>query len=109
MDWFLSAGVEPLRVSTCNSLAAMVRLAVTGLGIAILPPSLFDAELAAGHLRSLRARPLLPFVTMAAVFVADDDGPAVRTAIEAIRHVVMRSGFLKPLATNSRSSRKRSS
>ena len=54
---FSAPGSSPSRLSTCNSLAAMVRLAATGLGIAILPPSLSGPELAAGHLRSLRAPP----------------------------------------------------
>jgi len=105
MDWFLSAGVQPLRVSTCNSNAAMVRLAANGLGITVLPPILCNAELAAGLLRPIRVRPKFPLVTMAAVFVADDDGPAVRAGIAAIRQVVTATKYLKPLRDTSQSSR----
>ena len=105
MDWFLSAGVQPLRVSTCNSNTAMVRLAANGLGIAVLPPILCHAELAAGLLRPIRVRPRFPLVTMAAVFVAGDDGPAVRAGIAAIRHVVTATKYLKPLRDTAPSSR----
>ncbi len=50
-DWFEAAAVEPTRISTCNSLSIMVRLATSGYGIALLPVAIIDKELTQGTLR----------------------------------------------------------
>ncbi len=40
-------GIEPERVSTCNSFALMARLVAGDYGVAIMPPAMSQAELKA--------------------------------------------------------------
>src|SRR5258708_1214207 len=56
-DWFTQAGETPLRLNTCNSLTIMIKLAVAGFGICVLPPSILVRELERGDLRIIDTKP----------------------------------------------------
>jgi DNA-binding transcriptional LysR family regulator len=57
LDWFGDAGLEPARLSTCNSLTHMLRLAVAGVGVSLLPSAILRTEVEAGLLRLLETVP----------------------------------------------------
>jgi DNA-binding transcriptional LysR family regulator len=66
--WFTAAGVQPLRINTCNSLLIMTRLACEGLGISLLPSAILRAELDARKLVILKVRPKIPAHAMVVAF-----------------------------------------
>ena len=49
--WFAAAGVQPIRIHTCNSLMIMMRLALEGAGISLLPVAILRKEIRRGTLR----------------------------------------------------------
>lgn len=56
-EWFAAADCVPERITTCNSLTIMARLATVGYGVAILPTSVLRNEFELGALRPLRTDP----------------------------------------------------
>ena len=42
--WFRQHGARPRRVDVCNSLGVVASLTMSGLGIAMLPPSIYAGE-----------------------------------------------------------------
>ncbi len=56
-DWFASAGRQPGRLITCNSLGIMARLACDGTGLSLLPVGILREEIGAGRLVILPSRP----------------------------------------------------
>lgn len=97
MDWFRGAGVEPLSVHTCNSPLVIARLTAAGVGVSVLPPSVFEAELAAGTVRMLRARPSIPRTTMFAVYHASEGSAGLKSVIEASKAVIASTRLLLPI------------
>jgi DNA-binding transcriptional LysR family regulator len=64
--WFREEGARPGRISSCSSLATIIRLTTARVGISVLAPATVKDEMAAGRLRIIRTRrPLQPnhFVT----------------------------------------------
>jgi len=55
--WFASAGLQPQRVSTCNSLPTIIPLVLAGLGVALLPRPVVFPYLDAERLIELSVRP----------------------------------------------------
>ena len=49
--WFRSGGVEPARISFCNSLATIINLTTKGVGLSLLAPKALSHEVNAGLLR----------------------------------------------------------
>lgn len=72
-SWFATAGIEPERLNTCSSLTVMARLAAAGFGVSLVPVDVFRAEIAAGALRVLRARPALPRHRICVAYRRDAD------------------------------------
>jgi DNA-binding transcriptional LysR family regulator len=56
------------RVDTCNSMSVIASLTASGLGISLLPPDCYRAEIASGRLRILDTRPAVPEVEFSAVY-----------------------------------------
>ncbi len=56
-EWFAAGDCVPERITTCNSLTIMARLATVGYGVAILPTSVLRNEFELGALRLLRTDP----------------------------------------------------
>lgn len=59
LTWFSDAGIKPARLSTCNSLLHIQRLAASGVGAALLPISILSEELANGTLSAFQAKPTI--------------------------------------------------
>ena len=65
--WFREAGCWPRSLRRCNSISALIKLAVAGLGLGVLPISAARDEIAAGLLRvvpSVAALPKNPFMVV---------------------------------------------
>ncbi|OZI48319.1 LysR family transcriptional regulator [Bordetella genomosp. 4] len=66
MSWFAGARVSPPRINSCNSLAVMVRLVVSGTAVAILPRAILERELADDSIDILTVdRPVPPLAIYA--------------------------------------------
>lgn len=55
--WFGKNSGAPRRVNVCNSLGVVAELTMAGLGISMLPPSIFAEEIRSGRLYELRTGP----------------------------------------------------
>jgi DNA-binding transcriptional LysR family regulator len=59
-QWFRDAGCWPRNVVRCNSIPALIKLAVAGLGLSVFPISAASDEIAAGLLRVVPSAAALP-------------------------------------------------
>lgn len=69
-ELFNRPDLPPVRIFANSSLATIVRMAVDGIGIGILPLVVADPDLAAGRLRLLEVRPVLPPLRFTASYLA---------------------------------------
>ena len=76
--WFGQHGVRPRRIDVCNSLGVVASLATAGLGIALLPPSIFAHE---KHLKTLETRPRLSDLEFVAAYSRNTESPLVRSIV----------------------------
>lgn len=83
--WFATAGLTPLRLNTCTSLFISKALTVEGVGLSLLPAEIIEAEVRAGTLRMLNARPAIPLFPMFVAYRRDAPPANVRLFIERIR------------------------
>ena len=90
--WFASAGVTPLRISTCTSLFISKALTVEGIGLSLLPAEIIEAEVRAGTLRMLRARPVIPRFPMFVSYRRDAPPANVKLFVERVRASVQKCG-----------------
>jgi len=93
-SWFESAGCHPARISTCNSLSVILRLAAAGAGVALLPIAILPTEPEAGRLRVLRAQPEVARQRFFAAYLIEKAGPGVRAVLATARQVIARSTLL---------------
>jgi DNA-binding transcriptional LysR family regulator len=84
--WFNAAGVEPQRVSTCNSLMLMAQLIVAGQGVAVLPTAMMSSELETGRIRLLPTRPAMTAGLLAVASAGPKHRyrPLVKTIVDAV-------------------------
>jgi len=91
INWFAGAGLEPVRLSTCNSLTYMVRLAAAGVGASLLPRSILRAEVDGGLLRILESDPAIAPHHMAIAGRHAPSSPDLAFVREMAREIVARS------------------
>lgn len=65
--WFRDNHSEPHRVDVCNSLGVVAALTVAGLGVSMLPPEIFRAEIERGELHVLQFTPRMEWLSFWAV------------------------------------------
>ena len=63
-QWFREAGIRPARIDVCNSLAVLIELVASGMGVALLPATLFSKQLESGQVKVLQVQPALPLVPL---------------------------------------------
>src|SRR5439155_1536657 len=85
--WFAAAGVQPVRIHTCNSLVIMTRLALEGAGISLLPIAILRKEIRSGALRALTVAPKIPAHRLAVAYRRDAPGPGLRTLSQMIQEL----------------------
>ena len=96
LSWFGSAGLEPGRLNTCDSLTLIARFVAAGECIAVLPPAILPVEVKSGAVRILKTRPPLVRPALYLAYQVDKSGHAMEQVIEATRHVIARSRLLVP-------------
>jgi len=83
-DWFREHGAKPRRIDVCNSLGVVASLTMAGLGIAMLPPYIFEAE---QRLITLTTDPQLSDLEFVAAFPRNMDSPLIRSIIDMAKSV----------------------
>lgn len=82
--------LAPPRVHASASVATIVRMALDGLGVAVIPPSIVREEIKAGRLVELGAEARLPDLQFAAGWLATPDveivAPVIEIAVEVAGH-----------------------
>src|SRR5262249_4807849 len=82
------AGGGPLqRADTCNSMSVLASLTVAGLGISLLPPRGFRAEVRSGSLRQLKTHPKIPSVEFSVVYLKRRRSPIVHLLAAIAREI----------------------
>jgi DNA-binding transcriptional LysR family regulator len=76
------AALPPARVHASASLATVVRMALDGFGIAVIPPSIVERELADGRLVELTLRPGLPSLNFVAGWLATPDAGRILPVVD---------------------------
>jgi DNA-binding transcriptional LysR family regulator len=77
-NWFRGNDAEPHRVNLCNSLSVIASLTISGLGVSLLPPSVFSDQIAAGELRIIETLPPLPPIEFWVVHASRQVSPLPR-------------------------------
>lgn len=95
-EWFAADGAWPDRVSTCNTLSIIARLAASGFGIALLPVAMPSWDAEAGVLARLRTEPAMPPHALHAACRAEAD-PEVAAVIAEARRILDREHVLAPI------------
>jgi DNA-binding transcriptional LysR family regulator len=71
MNWFEQAGVVVPRFHACNSISVVAALVRKGVGISLLPSSMFQDDLRSTALVVLSVNPAVPPMAYGAVYTAD--------------------------------------
>jgi len=87
LRWFRSHGAEPRRVSTCTSLATIVRLTAAGLGASIQTATVIGRERSAGEIVPVPLTAGVEPLEFCAVFPGLEGGPASRMLAELAAEV----------------------
>lgn len=87
LRWFRQHGVEPRRVSTCTSLATIVRLTAAGLGASIQTASVIGRERSSGEIAPIPLTAAIDPLQFCAVFPAQEGGGASRMLAELAAEV----------------------
>lgn len=90
-EWFRGGGVEPKRLTLCNSLSLTGRLVAAGYGVSILQPDTLRTEIETGVIRVLSATPEIPSRTLMVAY--HDNSPSYRILIEMIKDGLAESGL----------------
>ena len=67
-NWFLRGSATPRRIDACNSLGVVARLTISGLGISLLPPTIYDEEIGSGDLEIINCVPAIKPLEFVAVY-----------------------------------------
>jgi len=94
--WFGTAGVEPLRVSICSSVAVIAHLVGAGVAVAFLPRRMIAEALAEGRLRAIQARPAVEVSRVAAVWPVAQRAPVAHVVVRSAVEVLSTLDFLSP-------------
>lgn len=86
-DWFKSANASCRRIDTCRSMGVAASLAAAGLGITLLPPSCYAAEIASGRLRQIETTPVFPPVEFTATRSAESLQPLTQRIVRMAREI----------------------
>ncbi len=77
--WFRHHEARPRRIDVCNSLGVVASLTMAGLGIAMLPPSIFAGE---QRLKTLEASPRLQPMEFVAAYPRNTESPLIRFIVD---------------------------
>jgi DNA-binding transcriptional LysR family regulator len=95
MDWFREAGLTPLHVSSCSSVAVIAELVSSGVGVSLLPVSIVKRAARAGRVRLLNATPPVPSSHLFVSYRISDGGVNIDAVVRSITDVLARVPFLE--------------
>lgn len=81
-SWFRGHRAEPHRMDVCNSLGVVAALTIGGLGISMLPPTIYHREIERGELVVLEVEPELPLLDFISVFQPEREPAFIRSIAE---------------------------
>ncbi len=93
--WFATAGVQPARLNTCNSMVIMRQLAREAAGISLLPTAILRREIQARALRVLPIRPKIAPHQMAVAYRRDAPGQGLRMLTQIIVELTQASDLAR--------------
>jgi DNA-binding transcriptional LysR family regulator len=76
---FARAELPPVRIHASASLATIVRMALDGIGIAVIPPAIVQNEIAAGTLRVVDTAARIPDIVFVASWLMTPDALAAES------------------------------
>jgi DNA-binding transcriptional LysR family regulator len=77
--WFLKHGAPPRQIDVCNSLGVVASLTMAGLGIAMLPPSIFAGD---QRLKTLETVPRLKDQEFVAAYPRNTESPLISFIVD---------------------------
>jgi DNA-binding transcriptional LysR family regulator len=83
-SWFRQHGAHHRRIDVCNSLGVVASLTMAGLGIAMLPPSIFGDE---KRLKTLETAPQLEELEFVAAYPRNMESPLIRFIVDMAQTV----------------------
>ena len=104
--WFATAGIQPTRINTCNSLVIMSTLTREGAGISLLPVSILRAEFEARKLVILKANPKIRGHSLCIAYRREGRTHGMRALAQMIREIADQSDLVRyaPIVTRRRAS-----
>jgi len=103
--WFAAAGVQPARISTCNSLVIMTRLAREGAGVSLLPSAVLKSEIQSKALRVLRVVPRIPAHPLNVAYRRDASAHGMRALSRMVHELARESDLFTFRASGARVAR----
>jgi DNA-binding transcriptional LysR family regulator len=94
MNWFRDAGVEPVNISSCNSLSTMLQLVAAGHGVAVMSPAIMKDKIAARVIHTLNTTPSLRQQEYLVAYQNERRGAGMDTIIRLTTDVLARTGVL---------------
>ncbi len=82
--WFRHHRARPRRIDVCNSLGVVAALTMAGLGISMLPPSIFAGE---QRLKSLETSPRLDDLEFVVAYPRNSESPLIRFIVDMAQSV----------------------
>jgi DNA-binding transcriptional LysR family regulator len=87
LAWFADAGIHPARVSTCNSVSAILRTVLHGTTIGILPRRVVEDELAKRTVKIARVSPGIPPQQVSICYDVSGFGTGVKVFVALAREI----------------------
>ncbi|MBM3523044.1 MAG: hypothetical protein FJX57_08810, partial [Alphaproteobacteria bacterium] len=79
--WFRDQGVRPRQIIGCNSMATVIELTRSGLGLGVFPPVLVREDLSRGRIVAVSTRTPLPRSDFVAAYPAEATSPATAAVV----------------------------
>ncbi|MCF3933605.1 LysR family transcriptional regulator [Acuticoccus sp. M5D2P5] len=96
VNWFRTDGLTPQQISVSNSITVVAHMVSAGVGVAILPRRLVDADVVSGRVVALTSEPEIEQSRMSAAYRREDWRPALSTALRTFREVIDELAWLAP-------------
>lgn len=96
MKWFRDAAVDPVNISSCNSLSTMLQLVAAGHGVAVLSPAIMKEKIAAKEIHTLSTAPPLQQQEFLVAYQSERRGPGMDTIIQLTSQILADTGVLAP-------------
>jgi DNA-binding transcriptional LysR family regulator len=94
--------LPPIRLHASASLATVIHMAVEGLGVAVIPTSIVENELADGRLQELATELKIPPLTFSASWLASPDTLAVELVADLAARIAQQSSAVVDVSRRAR-------